>query len=143
MSDAINAGVTMFCGQCGHKNAPNFNFCQSCGTMAPELAIGNEATDTPEVPPQSSMTLLKACGYFAAAIGIHIVWIKIWPDATVLLPYFVSGFVMSRIVMRGLIEWHPTYNTLENVVSDKLKMFALWPLQMPMLLLKLMFNKVL
>ena len=49
---------------------------------------------------------------------------------------------MTRIVMRGLIEWHPNYNTLHNVVSAKLSMFVLWPIQMPALLFKLMVNKV-
>jgi hypothetical protein len=91
------------------------------------------------------MTLLKAAAIYAAAILIHVVLFNILPEK--LLPgvawiYVASGFVMTRIVMRGLIEWHPNYNTLDNVFSAKVSMFLLWPFLMPALLFKLMVNKV-
>jgi hypothetical protein len=141
MSDSVSTGLTAFCGQCGHKNAPGFNFCQSCGTQGGHLEteVNEASADTSEAEP--SMTLLKAASIYAAAILVHIVLIKFWPDGIV-LAYLMSGFVMTRIVMRGLIEWHPNYNTLDNVVSGKMSMFALWPIQMASLLFKLMFNKV-
>ena len=67
-----------------------------------------------------SMTLLKAAGIYSAAVLIHIALFKILPEnllAGVAWVYVASGFVMTRIVMRGLIEWHPNYNTLHNVVN--------------------------
>jgi len=94
---------------------------------------------------EPSMTLLKAVAIYAAAILVHVVLFKILPQnllSGIAWVYVASGFVMTRIVMRGLIEWHPHYNTLDNVFSTKLSMFVLWPLQMPMLLFKLMVNKV-
>ncbi len=35
--------------------------------------------------------------------------------------YFVCGFLMNRLVLRGLIEWHPVYNTIQNISSSKLR----------------------
>lgn len=141
MSDTTSTGVTVFCGQCGHKNAPGFNFCQSCGTQGShvESEVREALADEPVAQP--GMTLLTALLIYATAILIHIALIKFLPGGIV-LAYLASGFVMTRIVMRGLIEWHPNYNTLDNVVSAKMSMFALWPIQMPSLLFKLMFNKV-
>lgn len=145
MSDSMNVGVTVFCNQCGHKNAPGFNFCQTCGaaSTSKEADMDVPSEDISVVKP--SMTLLKAAAIYSAAILIHIALFKILPEN--LLPgvawvYAASGFVMTRIVMRGLVEWHPNYNTLHNVVSAKLSMFVLWPIQMPALLFKLMVNKV-
>lgn len=57
--------------------------------------------------------------------------------------YLIVGFVMTRIVMPRLIQWHPTYDTLYNVTSAKLWMFVLWPFQMISLLFRLTVNKVL
>lgn len=145
MSDSMSVGVTVFCNQCGHKNAPGFNFCQSCGaaSTSKEADMDVPSEDISVVKP--SMTLLKAAGIYSAAVLIHIALFKILPEnllAGVAWVYVASGFVMTRIVMRGLIEWHPNYNTLHNVVSAKLSMFVLWPIQMPALLFKLMVNKV-
>ncbi len=141
MSEVDSASVSVYCGQCGHKNAPGFNFCQSCGTPGnqAEMQAMAASADDPQVPP--SMTLLKATAIYVAAILLHVFLIKVLPEGIV-LAYLSCGFVMTRIVMRGLIEWHPNYNTLDNVVSAKMSMFALWPIQMPSLLFKLMFNKV-
>lgn len=88
------------------------------------------------------MSLLKAGGIYAAAIGLHLALFQFAPEVTTFL-YLATGFVMTRYVMRGLVEWHPNYNTLNNVVGAKLKMFALWPIQMAILLVKLAFNRLL
>jgi hypothetical protein len=141
MNDTVNTGVTVFCGQCGHKNAPGFNFCQSCGTQAGLPQEDASAGQTDNAAAQPSMTLLKAVGIYAAAILLHIALFNLFPNGIV-LAYLACGFVMTRIVMGGLIEWHPNFNTLDNVVGSKMSMFALWPIQMPTLLLKLIFNKV-
>lgn len=145
MSDSMSVGGTLFCGQCGHKNAIGFKFCQSCGASSAGMGSDKEVAPA-EVPvAEPSMTLLKAAVIYAAAILIHVVLFNILPEK--LLPgigwvYVACGFVMTRIVMRGLIEWHPNYNTLDNVFSAKVSMFLLWPFQMPALLFKLMVNKV-
>lgn len=88
------------------------------------------------------MSLLKAVGIYAAAVALHIALSQFSPEITAFL-YLATGFFMTRYVMRGLIEWHPNYNTLSNVVGAKLKMFAFWPVQMAILLVKLTFNRVL
>lgn len=145
MSDSMNVGVTVFCNQCGHKNAPGFNFCQSCGAASTINEVDTEVAPDEVSVAEPPMTLLKATAYYAAAILIHIVLFKVLPErllSGVAWVYVISGFVMTRVVMRGLIEWHPNYNTLHNVVSAKLSMFVLWPIQMPALLFKLMVNKV-
>lgn len=138
MSEISSAGVSVFCGQCGHKNAPGFNFCQSCGTQGGQAETAALGSDTVAQP---SMTLLKATAIYAGAILLHVVLFYILLDA-VAFAYLACGFVMTRVVMRGLIEWHPNFNTLDNVFSAKMSMFVLWPIQMPSLLFKLMVNKV-
>lgn len=57
--------------------------------------------------------------------------------------YFGAGFYLSRAVLRKIIEWHPMYNTLYNVTSDKLKFFFLWPITYFFLFMRLGVNKVL
>jgi uncharacterized membrane protein len=53
------------------------------------------------------------------------------------LTYFICGFVMNRVVLRGLIEWHPVYNTLYNVSRSKLKYLIFWPIAYPILFFRL------
>ncbi|ART57076.1 hypothetical protein CBP36_19400 (plasmid) [Acidovorax carolinensis] len=57
--------------------------------------------------------------------------------------YLGSGFIMTRIVYRRLVGFHPMHNTLSNVVSAKLWMFFAWPLNMFMLLAHLSINRIL
>ena len=59
------------------------------------------------------------------------------------LVYFAAGFVMTRYVMRGIMDFHPVYNTIGNVFSAKVSMFLLWPLSMLLLLFKLSVNAAL
>jgi hypothetical protein len=54
-----------------------------------------------------------------------------------LLTYFICGFVMNRVVLRGLIEWHPVYNTIENVSRSKLRYIFFWPIAYPILFFQL------
>lgn len=51
------------------------------------------------------------------------------------------GFALNRIVLRGLIEWHPVYNTLGNVSRAKLGMMLLWPIRYPVLFFQLLVSK--
>ena len=63
------------------------------------------------------------------------------PQGTVV--YLVAGFVMTRYVMRGVVEFHPVYSTVANVFSAKIWMFLLWPVSMLILLFKLTVNSAL
>jgi hypothetical protein len=100
----------------------------------------------------TQMTLGKGIGiYIALLVG----WIFLSPlfivvagsignDTSVkvaiiffLLTYFICGFVMNRVVLRGLIEWHPVYNTIENVSRSKLRYIFFWPIAYPILFFQL------
>ncbi len=101
-----------------------------------------------EVQSQATvMTISKGFGvYLAFMVGL-IVLIKLastfsWFSGFVpFLAYFVFGFILNRKVMRGLVEWHPAYNTLENVASGKLNSLLFWPLAYPVLFMKLGITK--
>ncbi len=150
MDEAMNAGTgnvagAVFCSHCGHKNFVNFKFCQSCGqgsalVATPEATPSGESAADPDV--QATFTLSKAALHYAGGLALNAACLWIVPQLF-LIPYLCAGYWMTRVVMRQLIEWHPNYNTLDNVVSAKLKMFALWPFQMAGLLLKLSFDKAL
>lgn len=89
------------------------------------------------------MSLSVAWAIWAGAAALMWALIALqWVNVAVWV-YLGLGFVMTRIVMRRLIEFHPMYNTLANVLSAKLWMFFLWPLRMFFLLLQLSINKAL
>ncbi|ARV18578.1 hypothetical protein AEP_01634 [Curvibacter sp. AEP1-3] len=69
-----------------------------------------------------------------------IVWLL---GSMFLIGYLAIGVFMSRYVMKHLVEWHPNYNTLDNVFSAKIWMVLAWPLRMLVLLFKLSANQVL
>ncbi len=52
-----------------------------------------------------------------------------------------AGIYLNRTVLRGLIGWHPIYDTLDNVAGEKFKMLLLWPLAYPTLFIKLLVAK--
>ncbi|MBC3871424.1 hypothetical protein HV832_14310 [Undibacterium oligocarboniphilum] len=89
------------------------------------------------------MTILKALGiYFGLLIGFFVLvelsFAFTWfPGIIPLVSYFVCGFVLNRIVLRGLVEWHPVHNTVENVSSGKLNFLIFWPFAYPVLFFKL------
>jgi len=59
-----------------------------------------------------------------------------------LITYFVGAFHLMR-VLPGIVEWHSIYNTLDNVVSTKLRLFFFWPITFGKLLFSLFVNSVL
>jgi hypothetical protein len=67
--------------------------------------------------------------------------VKSFPGIAVAAGYLAAGFVLNRVVLRGLIEWHPMYNTLSNVSTGKLKMLIFWPLTYPVLFFQLLVSK--
>lgn len=103
-----------------------------------------------EVQTQSStMSLRKSIGIYAAFLAAFIVLVKLsisitwFPGFIAFFAYLAFGFLLNRIVLRGLIEWHPMYNTVENVSSAKLSSFFLWPYSYANLFFQLAVNKVL
>ncbi|MGV8891724.1 MAG: hypothetical protein ACOH2K_01990 [Burkholderiaceae bacterium] len=82
----------------------------------------------------AQMTVGKGIGIYAALLIALIVLIKLtgtftwFTGAIPFLAYFVFGFIMNRMVLRGLIEWHPIHNTIENVSGSKLRSLIFWPI---------------
>ncbi|MCT1214849.1 hypothetical protein N0627_34695 [Pseudomonas aeruginosa] len=91
----------------------------------------------------AQMTVGKGIGIYAALLVGFIVLVKLagavswFSGAIPFFAYFVFGFIMNRLVLRGLIEWHPVYNTIENVSSSKLRSLIFWPISYPALFFKL------
>lgn len=152
MSDtdlAAQGPLVQFCNECGSKLASSMKFCSGCGsqtalmpgaTRAGAPQGGSEATAPVEEP---RLTLLQGWGFYAGAcLGISLlIMLKSAPIGV--LGYLAIGVFMSRFVMRRLVEWHPQYNTLNNVVGAKVWMVVLWPVRMLFLLVQLSVNHVL
>lgn len=143
--------VKKYCEHCGAAGRAEARFCTSCGlemVAVPQqvnqtLNPVDDSADqeTGEIDGASSMGLGMA---WLIYLGAMVLWLGVvlLPNGPVtgilaLTVHFGFGFVMTRYVMRGLIEFHPMHNTLANVFAAKLLMFLLWPLRMPVLLFKL------
>ncbi len=93
------------------------------------------------------MTLSRAFGMYMVSFAtfVFLVWlavkIKWFPGAIPFFGYFGSGFLLNRVVLRNLIEWHPMYNTLYNVSSAKLWYLLVWPIAYAGLFFRLMVTK--
>ena len=102
-------------------------------------------------PTQVKMTIPKGwVFYFSGLVAfLFIVWLlgfiipnNLGTQAIIALVLYLSvGFVMNRVVLRGLIEWHPAYNTIENVSKGKLGLLLGWPVAYPVLFFKLLVVK--
>lgn len=142
--DSLTTPQTQACGQCEKVMSVDARFCPECGTPASAVQhYSAENVGPVEEGGEAVMRLRVAWGVWAGAVGLMWALIALqWFNAAVWI-YLGLGFVMTRIVMRRLIEFHPMHNTLANVVSAKLWMFFAWPLRMLMLLLNLSINKAL
>lgn len=95
------------------------------------------------------MSLAKAAGIYAALLVAFMALVAAAATTTwisggfVLLVYLVCGFVLNRVVLRNLVEWHPMHDTIANVASAKLRSFAFWPLAYASLFFSLAVNNVL
>ena len=63
--------------------------------------------------------------------------------ASIFLPYLAAGLFLNHAVLRNVVEWHPVWNTLDNVAGVKIKMFLFWPIAYPLLFLRLLAVAVL
>lgn len=106
-------------------------------------------SDSENQNPQASISLRKSIGIYTAFIAVFFIMLNLaltttwFPGIVAFVTYVAFGFALNRVVLRGLIEWHPMYNTVENVSRAKLSSFALWPLSYASLFFKLAVNKVL
>jgi hypothetical protein len=96
---------------------------------------------------EPALTLAKASGLYAAALAIFIVVFYLgvavswFPGILTVIVFFALGVALSRVVLRGLVEWHPVYNTLENVSASKVRMLLAWPFAYPVLFFQLLVSK--
>lgn len=153
MGDSVNLtqnSFAQFCSGCGQKLQRGTKFCGGCGLALAGAALGNgenapyaDPEDTAEIRAgDKNLTIGQGWLYYFGGLGIFVLLTWLIPGAGVIL-YFAMGVFMSRYVMRHLVEWHPNFNTLHNVVSEKIWMVLLWPLRMLILLFKLSANHVL
>lgn len=87
------------------------------------------------------MPLMTALGHYGIAWAALIVGMV---TASLLkLPllafivYIGAGVFLNRTVLRNLIQWHPMYNTLDNVFKAKVVNVVFWPLTYLVLILKI------
>lgn len=140
-----------FCGQCGTPALPAARFCGRCGVdMISGLPVGqtqvfSESGLAAEGEKSSGVPMGVGTAWlvYLAALGLWLGTLSLSWGSVAVIAYLTAGFVMTRVVMRGLIEFHPVHNTIANVFSAKIWMFLLWPIQMLVLLLKLSVNRVL
>lgn len=66
-----------------------------------------------------------------------------WKVGVLLFGYIATGVVLSRMVHRRLITWHPVHATIANQFSAKMNAIFLWPVVYPSLLFRLSIIKVL
>lgn len=150
MEDLTQAAsvASKFCGQCGNAAQLAARFCAGCGfdMTASQVPVVTAALDEgadESVASDIPMTIGTA---WLLYLGAMLLWggaISIGLGSLAALIYFAAGFVMTRVVQRRLIEFHPMHNTIATVFSVKVWMFLLWPIQMLVLLIKLSANKVL
>jgi len=142
-----------YCERCGTAAPPQARFCGACGQAIEGLAQpGTQLSpgDSQSVEGTKEQGLGSMPMDLGTAWMIYLAAMLIWLAGMALpkvplgtLAYLVAGFVMTRYVMRGLVEFHPAYDTVANVFSAKIWMFLLWPVHMFILLFKLTVNRLL
>jgi len=138
------------CEKCGWVNGAEAKFCGRCGlglAAAPPTAqaVGVEADVTGQIAEEAGNAPPMGLGMaWMISLGTMVLWLGavLMPNGPVtgllvLVVHFRFGYVMTRYVMGGLIEFHPLHRTIANVFGTKLWMFLFWPLRMPVLLFKL------
>lgn len=98
---------------------------------------------------ENRMSLRTGLAIYLLCLGIWLLLLKLavnttwFPNGALIAFHISAGFVLNRWVLRGLIEWHPHYATLDAVVKAKLISFIFWPLSYGGILLRLLINKLL
>ena len=104
--------------------------------------------DAGAVQQEAAMGMGKAVGIFVGAMVVLVIMASIagliggsTGFAIGVGSYLFLGIVLNRIVLRGLIEWHPLYNTVDNVASAKIGLILFWPIRYPILFIKVLITK--
>ncbi|WP_255504120.1 hypothetical protein [Caballeronia sp. EK] len=87
------------------------------------------------------MPLTTALGYYGIAwaaliVGMVAASLAKWP-LLFFIGYIGAGVFLNRTVLRNLIQWHPMYNTLDNVFKAKVIHVIFWPLSYLSLIVKI------
>ena len=90
--------------------------------MNPEIESGNPR-----------LKLSHAIAIYVGCLCILFSIIIFWTPVIAILAYFALGVFLNRIVLRRLIDWHPSFNTLSNVATTKLRTAVFWIVQYPIL----------
>jgi hypothetical protein len=141
--EEVSTTKKQVCGQCKKTMAAGSRFCPECGMAtdfanpvvtarqgqdsashnAPPSGQWNSAptpqTSNEEADEDSGMRLRVAWLIWLVAIGV--MWFLIarsWYSAGFWV-YLGTSFIMTRIVYRRIVDFHPMHNTLSNVVSAK------------------------
>ena len=101
------------------------------------------------------MTLAKAIGVYALVfVGFLLFILFMFSKSrnsvagggellTLAIGYLIPGVFLNRIVLKRVIEWHPMYDTIQNVSSTKLGLVLTWPWSYPILFYKIAIVKFL
>ena len=92
---------------------------------------------TPVMPMSRALLLYLACllGFMLVLmLRAGVDWLSSWVP---IVAYLGAGIFLNRTVLRALIEWHPVYNTIENVARSKFRQMLLWPFSYPALFIQL------
>ncbi len=140
-----------YCEQCGTAASPQMRFCGACGLAMSGLALPGvqSALGVPQdtlvmaepVTGGEPMDLGMAWVIYLAAMLLWLAGMAIPKVPLGSIVYLVAAFVMTRYVMRNLIEFHPLHDTVSNVFTAKIGMFLMWPVSMLILLFKLTVNR--
>jgi len=92
------------------------------------------------------MTILKGISYYLLCICIFLISFilsslitkNIFVAMSVLvIGNLICGVFLLKKVKNKLTKYHPIYNTLDNVASDKLSFIIFWLIKCPFLFIKL------
>lgn len=100
---------------------------------------------------QSAMSLKAAFGRWLACLMAILLVVSFSAQMNnpvggffvAIILYIACGVYLNRKVLPRIVDFHPVYNTLDNVTRDKLYMFRLWPISYPKLFWNLWVDKTL
>lgn len=78
--------------------------------------------------------LLAFQAYMVLAEALHL------PQHTGVGAYLALGFLLNRLVLRNLVQWHPMTNNLQTVTNSKIWALIAWPFAYGMLLVRMFIN---
>ena len=109
----------------------------------------NELMETLEAPPAiRPMRLRAAWGYYLGSVLIQavVLYLCFYRELLSLgvfsAVWLLQGAWLNRKVLRQLVEWHPVYSTVGNVIGAKVRFWLLWPIQYAILLVQLTLDEL-